>query len=418
MNGAGGSGSGESNPGGLPGLTGPYTSAARIKLTPRTLGMQRIKYFSFVPFARVGHLKLPSLYMPFTSRCNPNLEAGRRNSKRWARRMGLLDELPGVPGGYIWDDHKFDAADVALAGALINPDAALADLDLTNSWLVWGTYADDYFPMVYGRTRDMAGAKIWYARLSMLMPVDGEPMSAPVGPLERGLADVWMRTAGSLSPSSRRMFRRAVEVMLESWLWELANQMQNRIPDPVDYVEMRRDTFGSDLTASLNRLTACAGIPLEVLKTRTMSEIDRSAMDVAGFTNDLFSYQKEIEFEGELHNCVLVVERFLDCAAPQAALVVRDLMTARTQQFEHLVANELPDVLDHFKLDKPVREQIARYVEGLELWMAGLLVWHRSVTRYKESELENTRKLGHKVGSLTGLGTSAARIAALYSGKT
>ena len=40
--------------------------------------------------------------------------------------------------------------------------------------------------------------------------------------------------------------RHHVEVMLESWLWELANQIQNRIPDPVDYIEMRRLTFGAD----------------------------------------------------------------------------------------------------------------------------------------------------------------------------
>ena len=30
------------------------------------------------------------------------------------------------------------------------------------------------------------------------------------------------------------------------------------------------------------------------------------------FTNDLYSYQKEIEFEGEVHNLVLVLENFLD----------------------------------------------------------------------------------------------------------
>jgi germacradienol/geosmin synthase len=416
MNRASGADAEGSQRGGIPGPTGLYTSAARIKLTPKTLGLQRIKYFTFVPFAPVGHLKLPTFYMPFTSRCNPHLEAGRRNNKRWARAMGMLDELPGVPGGYIWDDHKFDAADVALCGALINPYAALADLDITNGWLVWGTYADDYFPMVYGRTHDMAGAKVFHARMSLFMPLDGEPMPPPMSPIERGLADLWMRTAGSLSPSSRRMFRRAVEVMTESWLWELANQMQNRIPDPVDYIEMRRKTFGSELTASLFRLTRCDGIPLEIFQTRTMGEIDRSAMDVACLTNDLFSYQKEIEFEGELHNCVLVVERFLDCAAPAAALVVRDLMTARITQFQHLVAHELPEVLDRFDLNKPARDKVATYIAGFEIWMAGILVWHRSVARYKESELRNTRKLGHKIGRLTGLGTSAARIAALYSG--
>jgi len=445
MNGAGDAKADVPSRGGLPGPTGLGISAARLTLAPHprpdssasepsrstgqalpagkvpragTLGLQRIKYLTFVPFAPVGHLELPRFYMPFTSHCNRHLEAGRRNNKKWARQMGMLDELPGVPGGYVWDDHKFDAADVALCGALINPYAALPDLDVTNGWLVWGTYADDYFPMIYGRTRDMAGAKIFHARLSLFMPLDGEPVPPPMTPIERGLADLWVRTAGSLSPSSRRLFRKGVEVMTESWLWELANQMQRRIPDPVDYVEMRRKTFGSDLTSNLFRLTTCDGIPLEIFQTRTLSQIAHAAMDVACFTNDLFSYQKEIEFEGELHNCVLVVERFLERTAPEAALVVRDLMTARIEQFQHLVANELPSVLDHFALDKAARKKVATYVQGLELWMAGILVWHRSVARYKESELRNTRKLGHKPGSLTGLGTSAARIASLYTAKS
>jgi germacradienol/geosmin synthase len=401
----------------LPGPSGLYTSAARIKLTPGTLGLQRIKNFSFVPFVPVGHLKVPKFYMPYASRCNPQLELGRRNNKQWACQMGMLDELPGVPGGYIWDDHKFDAADVALCGALINPDATIAQLDVTNGWLVWGTYADDYFPMIYGRTRDMAGAKLFHARMSLFMPIDDTPVPPALNPIERGLADLWVRTAGPLSPDGRRVFKKAVEDMTESWLWELANQMQNRIPDPIDYIEMRRKTFGSDLTKSLARLTIGEGVPPALFRTRALSGIDNSAADYACMTNDVFSYQKEIEFEGELHNCVLVVEKFLACDRTQAAQIVNDLMASRMRQFEHILATELPGVLDDFALDKAARAKIARYVTGLQHWMAGIIVWHQSVDRYKEFELRNARKLGHKPGSLAGLGTSAARIASLYSSK-
>ncbi len=42
----------------------------------------------------------------------------------------------------------------------------------------------------------------------------------------------------------RGVFQDAVLDMTESWLWELANQLGNRVPDPIDYVEMRRRTFG------------------------------------------------------------------------------------------------------------------------------------------------------------------------------
>jgi germacradienol/geosmin synthase len=397
-------------------VLGPYAPAS-LRLTPGNLGIARLKSFSFTPYAPVGPVTLPEFYMPYSAQCNPHLDAGRRNNKVWTRRMGMLDALPGVPGGYVWDDRTFDAADVALCGALIHPDASLFQLDITNAWLVWGTYADDYFPMIYGRTRDMAGAKVCHARMALFMPVDAASIPPPMNPIERGLADIWARTADTLSQGARRQFRAAVLAMTESWLWELANQIQHRIPDPVDYIEMRRKTFGSELTASLFRLTRCGGIPAEVFRTRAMRGIDGSSMDYACLTNDIFSYQKEIEFEGEFHNGVLVIEKFLDCTPAEAVRVVNDLMTSRMQQFEHLIADELPGALADLGLDRTARSQIDTYLRGLQLWMAGIIRWHRTVDRYKESWLRRGRTPAPTWGRPTGLGTSAVRIASLFSGK-
>ncbi len=49
--------------------------------------------------------------------------------------------------------------------------------------------------------------------------------------------------------------------MTTSWLWELLDQIQHRIPDPVDYVEMRRKTFGSDFIMNLGRITRSRMMP-------------------------------------------------------------------------------------------------------------------------------------------------------------
>ena len=402
----------------LAGLLEPYTVAVP-RPTPTNLGVDRLKSFSFVPYAPVGPLPLPEFYMPYTARCNPQLDAGRRNSKLWARRMGMLDELPGVPGGYVWNERKLDAADVALYGALIHPDASPFQLDIAIDWLVWGTYADDYFPLVFGRTRDMTGARLFHARMAQFMPVGATPTPLPLTPVERGLADIWARTVATLSPQARRQLRTAILDMIESWVWELVNQIQNRIPDPVDYIEMRRKTFGSDLDASLFRLTHADGIPSEVFRTRTMRGIDGSAADYACLTNDLFSYQKELEYEGELHNSVLVVERFMGCTTTDAARIVRDLMTTRMQQFEHLVAHELPGTLDDLGLDDTARGKVTAYITGLEHWVSGTLEWHRTVDRYKESELRASRMPPPRppISGPTGFGTSAARIASQFNGK-
>jgi germacradienol/geosmin synthase len=370
-----------------------------------------------VPYTAVGPVKLPPFYMPYSTRQNPHLEAARRSSKQWARQMGMLDPLPGLPGVYIWDDHTFDVADVALCGAVIHPAATGPQLDLTAGWLVWGTYADDYFPALYGHTRDMAGAKVFNARLAAFMPDDPATLTAiPTNPVERGLADLWARTAGPMSAEARNQFRQAIQDMTGSWLWELANQIQNRIPDPVDYVEMRRKTFGSDLTMSLSRLAHGHGLPSELFRTRTLRALENSAADYACLTNDLFSYQKEIEFEGELHNGVLVAQHFLDLDKQQGVQVVHELMTARMRQFEHILATELPVLITHFGLDTQAQERLRAYVERLQQWMAGVLIWHQTVDRYKEFELRRSRTPGRYLQRLkgpTGLGTSAARIASL-----
>lgn len=416
----------------LPGLpTGMGTSAARIKLSAGTLGLSRFRSFTFVPHQPVGPVQHPSFYMPFSTWVNPHLDAARQHSKEWARQMGMLTTLPGVPGGFIWNDHKFDAADVALCGSLIHPEATGPQLNLTACWLVWGTYADDYFPALYGHTRDWVGAKVFNARMAAFVPDDPTAITTiPMNPVERGLADLWIRTAGPMSKHDRQQFRRAILDMTESWVWELANQIQNRIPDPIDYVEMRRKTFGSDLTMSLSRLAHGSQLPPEIFRTRPMRSIENAASDYACFINDVFSYQKEIEFEGEFHNVVLVTQNFLDYDKERAIAVVNDLMTARMQQFEHIIATELPVIVEDFDLDAPAQEKLQGYIDQLKHWMSGILRWHTAVDRYKEFELrydaqskvlgsdpkqENNASLTRWLGSgPTGLGTAAARILSIY----
>lgn len=391
------------------------TAATRVKLTPGTLGLQRFKYFSHVPHQHVGPGTRPTFYMPYSTRVNSHLEAARRTSKEWARQMGMLAVLPGVPGGYIWDDRRFDAADLAYCAALIDPDGSGPQLDLTTGWLVWGTYGDDYYPILYGRTRDMAGAKALNTRLLMFMPLDVGATPVPTNPMEIGLADLWKRTAGPLSMEGRRQFRWANEIMLESWLWELANQIENRIPDPVDYIEMRRKTFGSDLTASLSRLSRGEGIPPEVFDSRAIRGLETSAYDYCCLLNDIISYQKEIEFEGEVNNGVLVIQKFLDCDRSKAVEVANDLMTARMQQFEYIIANDLPALFEDLKLDEGIQTQVHKYIEGFEYWMDGVLRWHLAVDRYKEVELRRNEMPLPRFGGPTGIGTSSTRIQSLLN---
>lgn len=358
---------------------------------------RRARQYRYLPFEPVGHLPVPGLRMPYDYRVNPHLDTARADSLVWARRMGILDE------GGLWDERRMAGYDLASCAAMIDADATPEGLGLTVDWLTWGTYADDYYPAMFGTTRDLAGARLLNERLAAFMPLHGEPVPEPLNPVERGLADLWSRSRERLEPEARAVFRATVEDTLESWLWELVNRAQHRIPDPIDYVETRRRTFGSEMTLALAWLTCWRTVDPALRDTRVLHELETAAEDYAVLVNDLHSYQKEVEFEGDLHNMVLVVQHFLDVDRWRAAQVVADLVNARMAQFEHILAHDLPGFLDG--LDPDAREVLTRHVGLLRDWMSGILRWHRTCGRYTEAELRRARGFSFKP---TGLGTSLA----------
>jgi germacradienol/geosmin synthase len=410
----------------LGGPIGLGTSAARLLTSVWTGLRHRARQHAHTPFRPVGPLPAPDVYMPYAFRLSPHLAAARRRAPGWARRMGMFD----TAAGEIWDERRFAGIDLPHCAAMIHADASPQQLDLSADWLAWGTYGDDYYPMVFGATRDLAAAKRCTERLNAFMPLEIDPAAAapaapaaapesgpsPANALERGLADLWRRTAAPLPRADRRRFRTAIQDMTGSWLWELANQAQNRVPDPIDYIEMRRLTFGSDLTMSLARPAHADVLPAALYQTRTMRELETAAQDYATFTNDLFSYQKEIEFEGEPHNLVLVVENFLGVDRLRARDVVAALMEARMRQFEHIIATGLAALSADFDLDATARDRLHQYIDGLKDWMSGILEWHRRCARYTEPELRRLRAAAvasaESPFAVTGRGTSAARVAA------
>ncbi|MER5614931.1 terpene synthase family protein [Streptomyces sp. NPDC002215] len=394
--------------------TGFGMAAASIRFTPRSEAA-RLRSHTHVPHQRVGPSLVPDIELPFGTTLSPHLDGARVRIVGWASRMGILEAQPGVPGSHIWDEARLLATDLPLCAAGLHPDATPQELDLSSQWLTWGTYGDDWFPVVHGRARDLAGAELANERLSLFMPLDGAGTPEPVNALERGLADLWARTSAPMDMSGRRAFRKSVEDMTASWVWELANQAQNRVPDPVDYVEMRRMTFGSDLTMSLCRLGHGRKVPPEIYRSGPLRSLENAAADYACLLNDLFSYQKEIEFEGEVHNGVLVVQNFFGVDYPTGVAIVHDLMKSRLRQFLHVAEQELPVLYDDFGLDAEAREVLAGYVQELKHWIAGILIWHRDCRRYREQDLLRGTGTPWHLSGPTGLGVSAARVTALFA---
>ncbi|MFD9258171.1 germacradienol/geosmin synthase [Streptomyces sp. NPDC059538] len=394
----------------LPSGLGTTALDLRSVFTKRSMEL-RHRSFTHVPFESTGPSVIPEIYMPHRLSLSPHLAHAREESVAWARRMGLLDPQPGDPGSAIWTEERLRGFDFAVCSAGIDPDATPEQLVLNASWLTWGTYGDDYYPVVFARGRNLPAAKATTARLLSMITVDHAEQPEPVTAMERSLGDLWVRTSAGMSVEQRTEFRATLVSMLESWLWEVDNQIQNRIPDPVDYAEMRRHTFGSHLTMYLCRLGHRGrSIPEEIYASGTIRSLENAVADAACLINDIYSYQKEVEVEGEVHNYILVTQNFFDIDYPQALHICHELMTRRTEEFEHIVATQLPVLYDDWKLDAGAREALDAYVGELQDWHAGILNWHQKIRRYRPQDLHPQPDL-LATGILgNGFGMSAARI--------
>ncbi|WP_055599979.1 terpene synthase family protein [Streptomyces aureus] len=383
------------------------TSALDIRTLFGRPAASRLRALTHVPHQRVGPSLLPEFDLPYPLTLSPHHAEARRLSLDWAERFGLLDD--------IWDRPMAEGFDLALCSAGLDPDATLEELELSAEWLTWGTYGDDYYPAVFGRSRNLLGAKEQTDRFKSCLPLEDPAAGAAlaVNPMERSLADLWARTAGPMAVEARTQLRYALDVMLDSWLWELHNQAQHRVPDPVDYIEMRRSTFGSELTTLMARLRHADVLPPELYRSGTVRALENAVMDYGTLINDLFSYQKEIEVEGEVHNGVLVLQKFFDCDYPTAVAMVDDLMRGRLRQYEHLKAREVPLMYEDFGLDATGRAAFEAYLRELEDWLAGILNWHREVRRYAAEDVHAGSGTALLRRGPTGLGTSAARVAGL-----
>jgi germacradienol/geosmin synthase len=187
------------------------------------------------------------------------------------------------------------------------------------------------------------------------------------------------------------------------------------VPDPVDHLEMRRQSVGGDISPRLVMLAHGLDLSAELLGSGPFRELANAFDDVVALHNDLFSFEKEV-VDGEwIYNSVVVFQNFLGCDIPQAVAIVDDLLTARLHQFEHIVADDLPVLFDELDLDTGARHQALRYVDLLRSWIAGNHQWSAETGRYPRTPTDGASpaRQVRLSRTATGLGTSAARLRSL-----
>ncbi len=352
--------------------------------------------------------QLPEIRITRPARLNPQLENARTRVSAWAGEMGMLAPAAGIAP---WTEARLAADDYGLLCASVLPDAPADKIDILTDWFVWTFYVDDYFVDAFKRSGDIAAAKAYVARLPRFMPLDpSQEMPAAANPTERALASLWLRVAPAMSDRWRRRFRQYVEDWLNGHLLELRHINAHHIANPIEYLAMKRRINGPTFAARLVEYAKPAELPEAVADCQTIRSLIDAFADSGILINDIFSYQREVDDEGENSNMVLVLQKSLGCDVQQAVDATNDLLTARLRQLEYIADTEIPEMCEVYGLSPAERINVLGYTNSLQDWLPGWLEWHKRAERYLgEGTAAVTHPIARRLSGPTGFGTATAR---------
>ena len=247
------------------------------------------------------------------------------------------------------------------------------------------------------------------------MPVDlAPPVPEPTNPVEAGLADLWARTVPAhVGGLAARASPRAPSTCSTSRCGSCPTSTRAGSPTRSSTSRCAARWAARPGRRAWSSTRRRRGARPRSPRRRPLRVLRDTFSDGVHLRNDLFSYQREVEEEGELATACSCWRRSSAAPPRRPPTRVNDLLTSRLHQFEHTALTEVPAARRGVRRStRTSGAAVARLRQG----PAGLAVRRPRVAHALQPLHERaarTRRGQAPPGSApTGLGTSAAGVGA------
>ncbi len=332
-------------------------------------------------------MPVSGLEIPFEARLSPFLDRAHDHGLRWARETGMVKSDKAVA---YWTAIQMDGF-----ACRYWPQAPEQNIDLAVDVMTFYFFFDDQFDGELGYNPDKALDVLGH--LAEITLTDGRTDQR--NPLFVAFADIWSRAIQNMSPTWRYRAAHHWRDYFYGHFFEAVGRKGNLVHDLASYKQGRLSSAGPKTSIDLIERIGGYEVPEHVLLYPQLWLMREIIAETTWMSNDLQSYEKELNAKNDSDNLVFVVSRTSGIPIPEAADRVRAEAHRRLQEFARL-EDELPRIIQALGAET-YGKVIELYVEGLKLSLAGQDAWGNTTFRYQRDDLRPTAVLGY-LEDLTG----------------
>lgn len=304
---------------------------------------------------------------PFPSRVHPAAARAATTSARWASELGLVATAENA--------ERLSRANAADLAGRACPDADADRLALLTDLVTW-LFAFDDSCDDDGLGADPARISPTVAGLIDVLDLLGAPapaaLLAETGPVGAALHDLCRRVRAYEVPGLLLRFTGQLRDYLLALVWEAANRERDRVPGISEYVRMRRHTSAVHPSFTLTDLAHDAFPTGEALADPRLIALDRVAVDLVCWCNDVISYEKERRLSKDGLNLTVAIAQETGTDEQSALLATAERFNNELARYTDLETVLLADG----------DQDTVRFATARRCWIRGTYDWSLRADRY------------------------------------
>jgi hypothetical protein len=312
---------------------------------------------------RAARLELPPFYCPIESAIHPEVDAIEQRAIDWIDRSGLC-ETDAERGWVLVTNSAEFYARFAPAGVEDNVLAAAL-------WVYWGFAFDDACCDNGPLSTRPAAFEALASRLQLILDAPEDPIDSS-DRFALSLRDIALTLRRHATPQQLRRFSDAHRYWLSCVAWQISNQTRGYMPDLAEYTAMRLGSCGGPPTLALLEIANAMEVPASEMQSSAVRALTAMGWFVAGWDNDLHSYNKEAHQQDSEQNVVNVLVHHHGQSVEQALLSA----VGMRDRVMHLFLRLREKTLAH--ASEPLRSYLISLGHGIR----GNIDWALRVPRY------------------------------------